>query len=121
MNANEVIANRAIELAGGQKGSKKPIHPNDDVNMSQSSNDTFPTAMHIAAAMVLNEKLIPALEELHGVLNNKSREFANVVNTGRTHLQDATPLTVGQEISGWSSLVRRDLERIRMQWMGFTI
>ena len=114
MNANEVIANRAIELAGGQKGSKKPIHPNDDVNMSQSSNDTFPTAMHIAAAMVLNEKLIPALEELQAVLDNKSREFANVVKTGRTHLQDATPLTVGQEISGWSSLVGRDLERIRI-------
>ena len=114
MNANEVIANRAIELAGGQKGSKKPIHPNDDVNMSQSSNDTFPTAMHIAAAIVLNEKLIPALEELQAVLDNKSREFANVVKTGRTHLQDATPLTVGQEISGWSSLVARDLERIRI-------
>ena len=114
MNANEVIANRAIELAGGQKGSKKPIHPNDDVNMSQSSNDTFPTAMHIAAAIVLNEKLIPALEELQAVLDNKSREFANVVKTGRTHLQDATPLTVGQEISGWSSLVRRDLDRIRI-------
>jgi len=114
MNANEVIANRAIELAGGQKGSKKPIHPNDHVNMSQSSNDTFPTAMHIAAAMVLNERLIPALEELQAVLDNKSREFANVVKTGRTHLQDATPLTVGQEISGWSSLVGRDLERIRI-------
>ena len=114
MNANEVIANRAIELAGGQKGSKKPIHPNDHVNMSQSSNDTFPTAMHIAAAIVLNEKLIPALEELQAVLDNKSREFANVVKTGRTHLQDATPLTVGQEISGWSSLVRRDLDRIRI-------
>jgi len=114
MNANEVIANRAIELAGGQKGSKKPIHPNDHVNMSQSSNDTFPTAMHIAAAIVLNEKLIPGLEELQAVLDNKSREFANVVKTGRTHLQDATPLTVGQEISGWSSLVRRDLDRIRI-------
>ena len=113
MNANEVIANRAIELAGGQKGSKKPIHPNDHVNMSQSSNDTFPTAMHIAAAIVLNEKLIPALEELQAVLDNKSRDFANVVKTGRTHLQDATPLTVGQEILGWSSLVRRDLDRIR--------
>ena len=84
MNANEVIANRAIELAGGQKGSKKPIHPNDHVNMSQSSNDTFPTAMHIAAAIVLNEKLIPALEELQAVLDNKSRAFANVVKTGRT-------------------------------------
>ena len=114
MNANEVIANRAIELAGGQKGSKKPIHPNDNVNMSQSSNDTFPTAMHIAAAIALNEKLIPALEELQAVLDNKSREFANVVKTGRTHLQDATPLTVGQEISGWFSLVGRDLERIRI-------
>ena len=114
MNANEVIANRAIELAGGQKGSKKPIHPNDHVNMSQSSNDTFPTAMHIAAAIVLNAKLIPALRELQTVLDNKSREFANVVKTGRTHLQDATPLTVGQEISGWSSLVRRDLDRIRI-------
>jgi len=114
MNANEVIANRAIEVAGGQKGSKKPIHPNDDVNMSQSSNDTFPTAMHIAAAIALNETLIPALGELQAVLDNKSREFANVVKTGRTHLQDATPLTVGQEISGWSSLVRRDLDRIRI-------
>ena len=118
MNANEVIANRAIELAGGQKGSKKPIHPNDDVNMSQSSNDTFPTAMHIAAAIALNEKLIPALEELQAVLDNKSREFAKVVKTGRTHLQDATPLTVGQEISGWSSLVRRDLDRIRIAMDG---
>jgi fumarate hydratase, class II len=114
MNANEVIANRAIELAGGQKGSKKPIHPNDDVKMSQSSNDTFPTAMHVAAAIALNEKLIPAVQGLHTVLENKSRDFANVVKTGRTHLQDATPLTVGQEISGWSSLVGRDLERIRI-------
>ena len=118
MNANEVIANRAIELAGGQKGSKKPIHPNDDVNMSQSSNDTFPTAMHIAAAIALNETLIPALGELQAVLDNKSREFANVVKTGRTHLQDATPLTVGQEISGWSSLVRRDLDRVRIAMDG---
>ncbi|MGA8478102.1 MAG: class II fumarate hydratase, partial [Chthoniobacterales bacterium] len=112
MNANEVISNRAIELAGGKKGSKKPIHPNDDVNMSQSSNDTFPTAMHIAAAIALKERLGPALEELHAVLEAKSQEFANIVKTGRTHLQDATPLTVGQEISGWSSLIERDLERI---------
>ena len=112
MNANEVISNRAIELAGGKKGSKKPIHPNDDVNMSQSSNDTFPTAMHIAAAIALKERLVPALEELHTVLEAKSQEFANIVKTGRTHLQDATPLTVGQEISGWSSLIERDLERI---------
>jgi len=106
MNANEVIANRAIELAGGQKGSKKPIHPNDDVNMSQSSNDTFPTAMHIAAAIVLNEKLIPAMEELQAVLESKSREFANVVKTGRTHLQDADavdrgPGNIGLVLFGW--------------------
>jgi fumarate hydratase, class II len=112
MNANEVISNRAIELAGGRKGSKKPIHPNDDVNLSQSSNDTFPTAMHIAAAVALREKLVPALQELHAVLETKSQEFAEIVKTGRTHLQDATPLTVGQEISGWSSLIERDLERI---------
>jgi fumarate hydratase, class II len=114
MNGNEVISNRAIELAGGKKGSKKPIHPNDDVNMSQSSNDTFPTAMHIAAAIALKEKLIPALQGLHAVLETKSKEFADIVKTGRTHLQDATPLTVGQEISGWSSLIERDLERIRL-------
>ena len=81
--------------------------------MSQSSNDTFPTAMHIAAAMVLKEKLLPALEELQAVLEAKSQEFADIVKTGRTHLQDATPLTVGQEISGWSSLIERDLHRIR--------
>jgi fumarate hydratase, class II len=112
MNANEVISNRAIEMAGGTKGSKKPIHPNDHVNMSQSSNDTFPTAMHIGAAMVLGEKLVPALEELHAVLEAKAQEFAHIVKTGRTHLQDATPLTVGQEISGWSSLIERDLHRI---------
>ncbi len=112
MNANEVISNRAIELAGGKKGSKKPIHPNDDVNMSQSSNDTFPTAMHIAAAIALKERLVPVLEELHAVLEAKSQEFAHIVKTGQTHLQDATPLTVGQEISGWSSLIERDLERI---------
>jgi len=105
MNANEVISNRAIELAGGKKGSKKPIHPNDDVNMSQSSNDTFPTAMHIAAAIALKERLVPVLEELHAVLEAKSQEFAHIVKTGQTHLQDATPLTVGQEISGWSSLI----------------
>src|SRR6478672_5466277 len=118
MNANEVIANRAIELAGGQRGSKKPIHPNDHVNMSQSSNDTFPTAMHIAAAMVLREKLLPALEELHAMLEAKSQEFAHIVKTGRTHLQDATPLTVGQEISGWSSLIERDLHRIELAMDG---
>jgi fumarate hydratase class II len=118
MNANEVISNRAIELAGGKKGSKKPIHPNDDVNMSQSSNDTFPTAMHIAAATVLKEALIPALQGLQAVLQKKSNEFAGIVKTGRTHLQDATPLTVGQEISGWSSLIERDLDRIGLAMDG---
>ena len=118
MNANEVISNRAIELAGGKKGSKKPIHPNDDVNMSQSSNDTFPTAMHVAAATVLKEALIPALQGLQAVLQKKSNEFAGIVKTGRTHLQDATPLTVGQEISGWSSLIERDLDRIGLAMDG---
>jgi fumarate hydratase class II len=118
MNANEVISNRAIELAGGQKGSKKPIHPNDHVNMSQSSNDTFPTAMYIAGASVLREKLVPAVQELHDTLDAKSKEFADVVKTGRTHLQDATPLTVGQEISGWASLIARNITRIEFSELG---
>jgi fumarate hydratase, class II len=118
MNANEVISNRAIELAGGKKGSKKPIHPNDDVNMSQSSNDTFPTAMHIAAATVLKEELSPALRGLHAMLQKKAKEFAGIVKIGRTHLQDAIPLTVGQEISGWSSLIERDLDRIGLAMDG---
>ena len=112
MNANEVISNRAIELAGGVLGSKKPIHPNDDVNMSQSSNDTFPAAMYIAAAEQLN-KLIPVIEELHDAIDAKAKEFADVVKIGRTHLQDATPLTVGQEMSGWASLVERDIDRLQ--------
>ncbi len=112
MNANEVISNRAIELAGGEKGSKKPIHPNDDVNMSQSSNDTFPTAMHIAAAEQVKRKLIPAVEELRAALNAKAEAFAEVVKIGRTHLQDATPITVGQEMSGWVSMLDRDVERL---------
>src|SRR5207245_1008430 len=94
MNANEVISNRAIEIAGGVMGSKKPIHPNDDVNMSQSSNDTFPTAMHIAAAEQMN-KLIPAIETVYDAIGAKAEEFKDVVKIGRTHLQDATPLTVG--------------------------
>jgi fumarate hydratase class II len=114
MNSNEVISNRAIELAGGVKGSKKPIHPNDDVNMSQSSNDTFPTAMHIAAAEEVKRNLIPAVEELRQTLNAKAEAFADVVKIGRTHLQDATPITVGQEMSGWVSLLDRDLERLGM-------
>jgi fumarate hydratase, class II len=113
MNANEVISNRAIELAGGVMGSKKPIHPNDDVNLSQSSNDTFPTAMHIAAASRIAQDLIPAVEQLRFALDHKAREFAGVVKIGRTHLMDATPLTVEQEISGWVSLLDRDLARLR--------
>jgi fumarate hydratase class II len=112
MNANEVISNRAIELAGGVMGSKKPVHPNDDVNMSQSSNDTFPTAMYIAAAEQLN-KLIPRIQELHDAIEAKAKEFAGVVKIGRTHLQDATPLTVDQEMGGWASLLERDIERMK--------
>jgi fumarate hydratase class II len=113
MNANEVISNRAIEIAGGQMGSKQPIHPNDDVNKSQSSNDTFPTAMYIAAAERLNA-LIPEVENVRDAIGAKAREFANVVKIGRTHLQDATPLTVGQEFGGWASLIDRDIERLRL-------
>jgi fumarate hydratase class II len=117
MNANEVISNRAIEIAGGVMGSKKPIHPNDDVNMSQSSNDTFPTAMYIAAAEQWNE-LIPAIQEVHDAIDAKAREFADVVKIGRTHLQDATPLTVGQEMSGWANLLARNIERLKMAMPG---
>lgn len=113
MNANEVISNRAIELAGGVMGSKEPIHPNDDVNMSQSSNDTFPTAMHIAAASRVAEALIPAVESLRDAIAAKAEEFASVVKIGRTHLMDATPLTVGQEMSGWSSMLDRDIGRLK--------
>ncbi|HEX8773467.1 MAG TPA: class II fumarate hydratase [Pyrinomonadaceae bacterium] len=111
MNANEVISNRAIEMAGGVMGSKKPVHPNDDVNMSQSSNDTFPTAMHIAAAEQMN-RLIPEVQKVHDAIDAKAKEFCDVVKIGRTHLQDATPLTVGQEMSGWASLIERDIERL---------
>ncbi|HWG59736.1 MAG TPA: class II fumarate hydratase [Candidatus Acidoferrales bacterium] len=113
MNVNEVISNRAIEIAGGIMGSKKPIHPNDDVNMSQSSNDTFPTAMHIAAASRVAEALIPAVEDLRNAIRRKAEEFANVVKIGRTHLMDATPLTVGQEMSGWASLLDQDVVRLK--------
>ncbi len=113
MNANEVIANRAIEISGGLMGTKKPIHPNDDVNMSQSSNDTFPTAMHIAAASRMAQDLIPSVSRLRDALDAKAKQFAHVVKIGRTHLMDATPLTVGQEISGWVSLLERDVARLR--------
>ena len=117
MNANEVISNRAIEIAGGEMGSKVPVHPNDDVNMSQSSNDTFPTAMHIAAAEQM-QKLLPEVRSLRDAIDAKAKEFADVVKVGRTHLQDATPLTVGQEFSGWASLLERDIERLEMALPG---
>ncbi len=113
MNANEVIANRAIQILGGELGKKHPIHPNDHVNRSQSSNDAFPTAMHIAAAEESVKRLIPALEALAAVLAVKSRAWRKVVKIGRTHLQDATPLTVGQEVSGWERQVRDALRAIR--------
>ncbi len=113
MNANEVISNRAIEIAGGEMGSKTPIHPNDDVNKSQSSNDTFPTAMYIAAAERLTA-LIPEVQRVYDAIDAKAREFADVVKIGRTHLQDATPLTVGQEFGGWANLIKRDIERLKM-------
>lgn len=113
MNANEVISNRAIEIAGGEMGSKSPIHPNDDVNKSQSSNDTFPTAMYIAAAERLTA-LIPEIQRVRDAIDAKAKEFADVVKIGRTHLQDATPLTVGQEFGGWANLIDRDIERMRM-------
>jgi fumarate hydratase class II len=112
MNANEVISNRAIEIAGGRLGSKQPVHPNDHVNMSQSSNDTFPTAMHIAAAEQMN-KLIPEVERLRAAIDAKAKEYSEVIKIGRTHLQDATPLTVGQEFGGWASLLERDIERLK--------
>ncbi len=113
MNANEVISNRAIELAGGVMGSKKPIHPNDDVNMSQSSNDTFPGAMHIAAVEVIHHRLLPALKELRDALAAKSGEFKDIIKIGRTHLMDAVPLTLGQEFSGYVAQIDQDIERIK--------
>jgi fumarate hydratase, class II len=112
MNVNEVISNRAIELAGGEKGSKKPIHPNDHVNMSQSSNDTFPTAMHIAAAEELVHHLVPSVRLLRDALAGKAAEFDDIVKIGRTHLQDAVPLTLGQEFSGYVAQLDADLVRI---------
>jgi fumarate hydratase class II len=113
MNANEVIANRAIELMGGMLGSKKPVHPNDDVNRSQSSNDVFPTAMHVAEVEQLQGHLLPAVEALRATLDAKAREFAGIIKIGRTHLQDATPLTLGQEISGWVAMLDHALAGIR--------
>ena len=114
MNANEVIANRAIELLGGVLGSKDPVHPNDHVNRSQSSNDSFPTAMHVAAASDVNARLLPALQHLHDRLDEKAGAFAEIIKIGRTHLQDATPLTLGQEFSAYAIQVRYGMERIRL-------
>jgi fumarate hydratase, class II len=113
MNVNEVLSNRAIQLLGGKIGSKLPVHPNDDVNLGQSSNDTFPTAMHIAAVLELEEHLLPATEALAAAIENKSSEWSDVVKTGRTHLQDAVPLTVGQEWSGYAQQIRDALRGIR--------
>jgi fumarate hydratase, class II len=114
MNANEVISNRAIEMLGGVMGSKKPVHPNDHVNMSQSSNDTYPTAMHIAAAEQIVHDLIPALTHLRDALEAKQHEFADIIKIGRTHTQDATPLTLGQEFSGYVTQVTNGIERIKL-------
>jgi fumarate hydratase, class II len=113
MNLNEVIANRANEILGGKLGAKEPVHPNDHVNMSQSSNDSFPTAMHIAAAERILADLIPALDELHGELREKEKAFAKIVKIGRTHTQDATPLTLGQEFSGYAAQVESGIARLR--------
>lgn len=112
MNVNEVISNRAIEMAGGTMGSKKPVHPNDHVNMGQSSNDSFPTAMHIAAALELHGKLIPAFKKLRDALKVKSEEFSDIIKIGRTHLQDATPLTLGQEFSGYMQMIDDNIMRL---------
>lgn len=114
MNANEVISNRAIEILGGEMGSKKPVHPNDHVNMGQSSNDTFPTAMHVAIGMVARDVLLPGLEHLAKALEAKRDEFKNIIKIGRTHTQDATPLTLGQEFSGYAHQVRMGIERVKL-------
>ena len=118
MNANEVIANRAIEIAGGELGSKKPIHPNDDVNKAQSSNDTFPTAMHIAAAEQIHHHLLPAVKLLRDTLHQKAGDFADIIKIGRTHLMDAVPLTLGQEFSGYVQQLDNDMKRIELSLDG---
>jgi fumarate hydratase class II len=114
MNANEVIANRAIEILGGEKGSKKPVHPNDHVNMSQSSNDTYPTAMHIAAAEQIHHDLLPALHHLHRALDQKAKAWSHIIKIGRTHTQDATPLTLGQEFSAFAQQIENGIKRIEL-------
>jgi len=113
MNINEVLSNRAIQLLGGEIGSKKPVHPNDDVNMGQSSNDTFPTAMHVAAVLAIENQLLPSLEKLAEAIEAKSREWNDVIKIGRTHLQDAVPLTVGQEWSGFAHQLRDAIRGVR--------
>ncbi|MCV7229818.1 class II fumarate hydratase [Mycolicibacterium komossense] len=113
MNVNEVISNRAIQLLGGTLGSKSPVHPNDDVNMGQSSNDTFPTAMNIAAVLEIQDRLLPALDALHAAIDARAHRWADVVKIGRTHLQDAVPLTVGQEWSGWAAQLQTAAARVR--------
>ncbi len=118
MNVNEVISNRAIEMAGGQIGGKKPIHPNDHVNLSQSSNDVFPTGMYVAAATALRERVAPAVNRLIASLDRQASAFAGIVKIGRTHLQDATPLTLGQEISGWVALLQANLSRLHASGEG---
>lgn len=112
MNMNEVLANRASELLGGVRGMERKVHPNDDVNKSQSSNDVFPTAMHVAAVIAIREQLIPQLNVLKSTLNEKAQAFSDIVKIGRTHLQDATPLTLGQEISGWVAMLEHNLKHI---------
>jgi fumarate hydratase class II len=114
MNANEVISNRAIEMLGGEMGSKKPIHPNDHVNMSQSSNDTFPTAMHVACAEEIHHRLLPALRQLHNALNDKAQMWKDIIKIGRTHTQDATPVTLGQEFSGYAQQIENGIKRIEI-------
>jgi fumarate hydratase class II len=118
MNANEVISNRAIEMLGGEMGSKKPVHPNDHVNMSQSSNDTYPTAMHIACAEEIVHRLLPALQQLRNALNDKAKAWGHIVKIGRTHTQDATPLTLGQEFSGYTQQVENGIARIEQTLPG---
>ena len=113
MNANEVISNRAIQIKGGELGSKEPVHPNDHVNMGQSSNDVIPTAIHLSALISIQEDLIPALEKLQAALEEKSREFDDVVKTGRTHLQDATPIRLGQEFTGYAGQIQRGIQRVK--------
>ena len=112
MNVNEVISNRCCQIAGTPLGSKKPVHPNDDVNMSQSSNDSFPSAMYMAAAINVKQRLMPAVKELHDAIAAKADEWKDIVKIGRTHMQDATPITLGQEWSGYAGMLEDNLERL---------